>query len=602
MKKLILTSLYALITSCVFSQTGPGGIGTSDGSSSLELWINSDSSVHTSGALVDSVLDLSGNGLKLMATGTNRPDLTATGLNGLNYLSFERTNFEKLDLTSDINSIGINDARTILYVYRYTTSRSNLEMFGTSTGKMVDYGAYNRLSRLRIRNSPNNSYSAANTVSINNWHIGSIRYNGTNTTAWNNNTQILNESNNRFGWDINASFDIGAANFNGRSFTGNIAEIILFSSALNSAQRIIIENYLSAKYGLSLNSNDVFNEDDAGNGNYDHDVAGIGRVDASNIHNDAQGTGIVRILNPGGLGDNEFLIWGHNNGTQQATDTTDIPATIQARFDRVWRASEVNSSSTAVDVGSIDVQFDLTGLGGITASDLRLLVDTDNDGAFNDETPIAGATSSGSNVYQFADVTAITNNLRFTLGTMDTTQTPLPIELISFNANLQDNKTVRVDWQTASETNNDYFTVERSTNGVNWQELTTIEGKENYSSPSKYEAIDNKPYSGISYYRLKQTDLNGRFTYSKIEMIDNQNISNSEVKLFPNPTKSQITIVGNAFELNQIKIYSIFGQDISSSAKIVSLQESALTLDLSNLKSGFYFIKTKTTANKVYKQ
>jgi hypothetical protein len=56
------------------------------------------------------------------------------------------------------------------------------------------------------------------------------------------------------------------------------------------------------------------------------------------------------------------------------------------------------------------------------------------------------------------------------------------IELVSFNINLRDNKAVKIDWQTASEMNNDYFTIERSTNGIDWQELTKIDGAGNSSS------------------------------------------------------------------------------------------------------------------------
>jgi hypothetical protein len=98
-----------------------------------------------------------------------------------------------------------------------------------------------------------------------------------------------------------------------------------------------------------------------------------------------------------------------------------------------------------VDVGSIDIRWDLTGKGAVTASDLRLLIDTDNDGTFADETPIPGATLIGGNVYGFSGVSAISNNLRFTIGTANSSQTPLPIELISFIAKPVDNRNVQLD-------------------------------------------------------------------------------------------------------------------------------------------------------------
>jgi hypothetical protein len=119
------------------------------------------------------------------------------------------------------------------------------------------------------------------------------------------------------------------------ALTGSISELILFAGKPNTAIDIIIHNYLSAKYDVGLAALDLYDEDDNGNGDYDHHVAGIGRLDAANIQHDAQGTGIVRILNASGLGNDEFLIWGHDDGTAAATETVDVPAPVQARFDQV---------------------------------------------------------------------------------------------------------------------------------------------------------------------------------------------------------------------------------------------------------------------------
>ena len=260
MKNTLLLTLFLITSNSLFSQTGPGGIGNNDGSSSLELWIIPDSSIFTTGVLVDSILDLSGNGLKFSESGTNRPDLTVASLNGSNFLTFNRSDFEKLNLSANIASIGSNSSRTVLYVFRPTINSGDVQLLGTSNRNMIDYGSFSSTNRLRIRRDADNQFSNSNSVPINNWHIGAISYNGTNTIAWNNSTQIVNTSSNTFGWDINSSFDIGGANESGRSFNGDIAEVLLFSEAINTAQRIIAENYLAAKYGLSLATNNVYNE------------------------------------------------------------------------------------------------------------------------------------------------------------------------------------------------------------------------------------------------------------------------------------------------------------------------------------------------------
>ncbi len=91
---------------------------------------------------------------------------------------------------------------------------------------------------------------------------------------------------------------------------------MVFGTNVNAAQRIIIDNYLSAKYNIPLTSGKIYTQDDPANGNYDFDVAGIGRIDANDINADAKGAGMVEMLNPSNLADNEFLFWGDDGGRQ----------------------------------------------------------------------------------------------------------------------------------------------------------------------------------------------------------------------------------------------------------------------------------------------
>lgn len=384
-------------------------------------------------------------------------------------------------------------------------------------------------------------------------------------------------------------------------FNGQIGEVIMYNTTLNSAQKIIVNNYLSAKYNYSLSANDIYDEDNSAAGNFDHDVAGIGRVNGSNIHNDAQGTGIVRIQNPTNLGNNEFLLWGHNNGLLQAIITTDVPSTVQARMGRVWRASEVNASGTSVNVGAIDISFDLTNLGSVTASDLRLLVDSDNDGFFNDETPISGAASVGGNVYRFSGINAIANNLRFTIGIINVTQTPLPIELVDFTASPINNEMVQLDWQTASEMNNDYFTVERSSDGNFWTPITRVDGAGNSTELLDYTMNDENPLVGLSYYRLKQTDFNGDFIYSKIRAVQiNKNETTDDlIFMYPNPTQGVVEIKAPETEKELIRIYNSVGQELSNFVTVSSIKSDVKTIDLTNLAKGIYTIQFKSTTKKV---
>jgi len=99
---------------------------------------------------------------------------------------------------------------------------------------------------------------------------------------------------------------------------------------------------------------------------------------------------------------------------------------------------------------------------------------------------------------------------------------PLPVELIYLNT-VQKDKSVIIRWATASETNNDYFIVQRSLDASVFDSVTSVKGKVNSNTISEYEASDQPEFVGIIYYRLKQIDTDGHFKYSYIVSISNEN-------------------------------------------------------------------------------
>lgn len=599
------TLLLALLSPIfIFSQTGPGGVGSTDGNSSLEFWYTAEGESYVNNALVGSITDRSGNTRTLTGAGGQRPKFNSitTGANNMPSLLFNGGQGLKSTYKGNSNE---NMSFGIMFSY---TSNSKLNI-------AVQHGGRNTIAISKDKTytdfvGKNDHTSTMLATSDWTFHAKTFANTGTNTGTNTNELKfyVNNTNTDNFPYSIeNRTSDTwigrnGTALGGGDGFVGGIAEVYKFSKVLNAAEQIIIANYLAAKYNVTLTTHDIYDKDDAANGNYDFDVAGIGRVDASNLHNDSQGTGIVRILNPSDLGDDEFLIWGHDNGIQQAIETIDVPLTVLARFDRVWRVSEVNRSNTAVDVGAIDIRFDLTGLGTVTPSDLVLLVDTNNDGFFINETPILGAVSLGGGIYQFPGVTAIKNNVRFTLGTINPSQTPLPIELLNFSATPVDNKHVYIDWQTASERNNDFFTIERSKNGKDWEEVDRMNGAGNSSSILSYDLIDYDPFSEVSYYRLKQTDFDGQFEYFQIKSVNFKGSIKKSLDLFPNPFQDQITIKGSSEELANIIIYNVLGKDITKLTKTMVKSENKIVIDLSMLANGVYYIISKNTNNKVYKQ
>ena len=103
-------------------------------------------------------------------------------------------------------------------------------------------------------------------------------------------------------------------------------------------------------------------------------------------------------------------------------------------------------------------------------------------------------------LYSFSEFTSIGNG------------TPLPISLLDFNVRPVLNQ-VEITWTTASETNNDFFTVERSQDGREFIPIGVVDGAGNSNTILNYKLMDADPYVGISYYRLKQTDFDGKFEY-----------------------------------------------------------------------------------------
>lgn len=100
----------------------------------------------------------------------------------------------------------------------------------------------------------------------------------------------------------------------------------------------------------------------------------------------------------------------------------------------------------------------------------------------------------------------------------------LPVELAEFKVKLI-NKSVEIKWTTITERNNDYFSIERSPDANSWESILIIAGQGTSAIPYNYKVYDSSPLSGISYYRLKQIDRGGSFTYSNVAYIDNKESS-----------------------------------------------------------------------------
>lgn len=168
---------------------------------------------------------------------------------------------------------------------------------------------------------------------------------------------------------------------------------------------------------------------------------------------------------------------------------------------------------------------------------------------------------------------------------------PLPVELIIFQAFLINDK-VELKWQTVNEHNNDFFTIEKSKDGNHFEELLRQKSKGN--SGGNYEAIDENPFYGWNYYRLKQTDFDGKVAYSKIIKIKFET-KDLSFKVYPNPNlqADEIHLSFSESLENQVFVVNILdlnGKIIQSHQISIQENQKEITLSKQNLQAGIYLI------------
>ncbi|MES2727444.1 MAG: T9SS type A sorting domain-containing protein [Bacteroidota bacterium] len=183
------------------------------------------------------------------------------------------------------------------------------------------------------------------------------------------------------------------------------------------------------------------------------------------------------------------------------------------------------------------------------------------------------------------------------MGADEIPSSPLPVKLTSLTANVKENN-VLVSWTTASEVNNKGFEVERSIDGTEFASITFVKGAGNSSNVNSYSKLDlnafNVTASNTIYYRLKQVDFDGKYTYSQIVKVYKNLEAFSAVAIYPNPFVSQVTVSFNAATQSTavIEILDIQGKVVAT--KTANTVNGANTVEVNNtdnLQAGIYFAR-----------
>ncbi len=161
----------------------------------------------------------------------------------------------------------------------------------------------------------------------------------------------------------------------------------------------------------------------------------------------------------------------------------------------------------------------------------------------------------------------------------------LPIELVYFNAQ-EIGYGVRFEWETASELNNDFFTIEFSIDAVEFAELTIIEGAGTSTEPQNYRYTDFSSHAGIIYYRLKQTDYDGNFSYSEtvpVVFAEHHEAETEDIKfvVYPNPATDHITISGGDYKSISF---------VSANGAVLGREAAQGSHDITRLPKGLNFV------------
>lgn len=177
-----------------------------------------------------------------------------------------------------------------------------------------------------------------------------------------------------------------------------------------------------------------------------------------------------------------------------------------------------------------------------------------------------------------------------------------PVTMLSFSAAVNNKRTVDLQWRTVNETNNKMFIIERSADGVTFKVIDSVAGK-NSLSENYYSAEDKYPFAGYNYYRLKQVDNDGKFTYSNTVAVNLSSAINTVV-LYPNPAKAKllIDIITTKKEKGALTIMDAFGRIVKAISTDFEKGQQQKSINVEGLSAGTYFITITAGEEKILKQ
>lgn len=412
MKTLFTTWFAALLAVASMAQS-PGGV-----SSGLVSWFKADAgtSTTTTGATIASWIDQSPSALHAsQATAASRPLYYPNIINGHPAVRTSSARFFNVDWSA------INDQNYTIYTVTRRLAGGSFNHIvgvqGTSASYSyltMGYSGSTLVRHIQYGNMLNQTCEAFNSTTEIPTLMACQFDENVGKALWRTRDGITtistgtNKTNYPYPAGIRGRIGRGGE---GYGFNGYIAEVIVYNRVLTNDEKARINTYFSVKYGLSVPASGHQYALDA---THHNDVFGIARDNAFALaQTTSESVGlddILQISNPSAMNNGEYLICGNDNGAVSFGTYAGSNCSYSRVLARDWKFNHIG------DVGTVNLRFDLTGITGFVASDLRLLVDIDSDG-YDDETPLTG--TFAGNLFTVAGVT-IPDDARITLCTVNT--------------------------------------------------------------------------------------------------------------------------------------------------------------------------------------
>jgi len=631
-ENLTRTIFYLLVTCCCTRQAAaqsyyPGGLGNSN----LVFWLNAgkSSSVTMNGSnQVSQWSDLSSNGYNFtQPTSGNKPVYSATaGPNSRPALTFTPTSTtaQYLSLASLPSTVSFTGGSSVFAQVSFNASQTAwgwervFDLGNGAASNNITFGRYGSAANFyyegfkggtgdqtyttsgAVVNGTSNIYEAVHQggtagtlTSVTHYLAGASQAdNGAagSSSAWVH--AAVTRSNNYIGLS-NWSVD--------NYFSGTMSELLLYKTAFNTTQRVIMENYLSAEWGKTVS---VSKYTPPTTTTYITNLVGVGYTSATDnfLTNPSgstdglgftSGTSATDFLNTAG-----YLMAAHNAQSNTVITNATIPGISSAssitEWNRSWNVQKTGGNSS----GQVTLNFNFSDYNGSTPSisNSYALLYNATDGTFATGTNklitmVSTPTVSGNIVSLVVNATNLANGYY----TIIYSTSPLPVVLTGFMAARQESH-VLVKWSVAQETNIDHYEIQRGANAHDLVTVGTVAAGNTGVLPGQYSFTDDAPEAGANYYRLRAVDRDGISTYSIVVPVDFPLSTSVTLNVYPNPAVDGLHIaLSGATGVVSILVINTQGQMVRT---VRSAASSPVDISVGDLSKGIYIVEIDTGAEK----